>query len=48
MALIELTSFIDDAEAQQLVKQAGKALTAKAAARIAKIKKIDTKVKKED
>ena len=35
MALTELTSFIEDAEAQQLVKQAGQALTAKAAARIA-------------
>lgn len=46
MALTELTSFIDDAEARQLVKQAGEALTTKAATRIATIKKIDTKIDK--
>lgn len=46
MALTELTSFIDDGEARQLVKQAGQALTAKAATRIATTKKIDAKVDK--
>jgi hypothetical protein len=46
MALTELTSFIDDAEAKQLVKQAGQALTAKAAARIATTKKVDMKIEK--
>ncbi len=41
MALTELTSFIDDAEARQLVKQAGQALTTKAAKRIATTKKVN-------
>jgi hypothetical protein len=47
MALTELTSFIDDTEARQLVKQAGQALTTKAAARIATTRKIDTTIDKE-
>ncbi len=46
MALTELTSFIDDAEARQLVKQAGQTLTAKAAARLTTTKKMDTKIEK--
>lgn len=46
MALTELTSFIDDTEARQLVKQAGQVLTKKAAARIATTKKVGTKVDK--
>jgi hypothetical protein len=46
MALTELTSFIDDAEAKQLVKQAGQKLTAKAAKRIATTKKIKPRVEK--
>jgi hypothetical protein len=47
MALTELTSFIDDAEAKQLVRQAGQALTTKAATRIATTRKIDTKIDKQ-
>ena len=46
MALTELTSFIDDTEASQLVRQAGQALTSKAAARIATTKKVNTHVEK--
>ena len=45
MALTELTSFIDDSEARQLVKQAGQALTTKAAARIATTKKVNIEKK---
>jgi hypothetical protein len=44
MALTELTSFIDDAEAQTLVRQAGEVLTVKAAARLAATRKVETKV----
>ena len=47
LALTELTSFIDDAEAQQLVRRAGQVLTTKAAARIAKVKKIDPEIERE-
>ena len=45
MALTELMSFIDDSEARQLVKQAGQALTTKAAARIATTKKVNIEKK---
>lgn len=45
MALTELTSFIDDSEARQLVKQAGQALTTKAAKRIATTKKVNVQEK---